>query len=74
MTVISSSGTDECWSLEKLRVLAFIHVPSGVSFTEARSWLIAGGVRLPREVITAICELHIEDKILESWRVANANR
>jgi len=69
MAVIISSEGEGMPSLEKLRTLAFLFIPEDASFREARGWLIAANVRFPSEVITAICEVHLEDTVLEEWRM-----
>lgn len=63
------SEDEEMPSLQKLRVLAFLHIPGDASFAEARQWLVAAGLGLTREVNTAICEVHAKDNILSDWRM-----
>lgn len=62
--------SEEVLPLQKMRVLAFLFIPGDASFEDARRWLIAGAGRLPKEVNTAICKVHLEDSILKAWRVA----
>jgi len=60
-------GARPLMPLEKMRVTAYLNIPSDASAREARGWLstVPG---LTTDDRIAICRVHCEDNILATWR------
>jgi len=61
--------TDYAYSLNQLRLYAFLYVPADAPSSDVYSWLVAGGIRLSKEVRDVVCRIHEMDSVLSDWRM-----
>jgi len=67
---ITSNGVNEKHvTLRYARVIALTFIPADASRSEARAWLNTQVTQLTSEDRDFICDVHIEDDVLRSWRV-----
>jgi len=57
------------YSLDKCRVLALLFIPQGATAKDARKWLDSQIPAPNSAVLDIICTLHLEDQVLEGWRM-----
>lgn len=56
-------------TVQKLRVYAYLYIPSDATAEEARAWLTSQVPRMSKSVRDITIRLHLHDEVVDGWRV-----